>query len=375
MVYLVTLLTILTHGCYVGSRLVTSLFALELGATPFEVGVLAGLYAFLSLLLAIQAGKICDRFGPTRPMIFGALLGTAALAIAFAFASINALYVCAALSGAGFIFFNVSVQSLVALMSTPAERSRNFSTLSQSYSVSTLAFPLLVGYSIEYIGAVSSYLLLAALAVVPALLLPAARALANLRSAAAGGTKRRANVLELLRDRPLRSSFVSSGLVVTGWDLYTFYLPVYAHSIGLDAVTIGTLLAIFGGAAFVVRYFLPPLVDRLTESGLLAWAMLLAAALFVVFPLFRDVYALSLLSLALGLTLGLGQPLSMMITYSRAPAARAGEANGVRLMVNHFTHFAVPIVSGALGTAFGVGPVFWLNAGCLAAAAKVLRAP
>ncbi|RPI44690.1 MAG: hypothetical protein EHM59_12165 [Betaproteobacteria bacterium] len=63
----------------------------------------------------------------------------------------------------------------------------------------------------------------------------------------------------------------------------------------------------------------------------------------------------------------------MMITYSRSPAARAGEANGVRLMVNHFTHFAVPIVSGALGTAFGVGPVFWLNAGCLALAARVLR--
>ena len=374
MVYLVTLLTILTHGCYVGSRLVTSLFALELGASAFKVGVLAGLYAFLSLLLAIQAGKVCDRFGPARPMIVGALLGTAALGIAFTFASLEALYVCAALSGAGFIFFNVSVQSLVALMSTPAGRSRNFSILSQSYSVSTLGFPLLVGFSLEYLGAVPSYLLLAALALVPALLLPAAAPLMRARTAAAGATPR-SNVLELLRDRPLRSSFVSSGLVVTGWDLYTFYLPVYAHAIGLDPVTIGTLLAIFGGAAFVVRYFLPPLVERLTEAGLLAWAMLLAAALFVVFPLFRDVYALGLLSLALGLTLGLGQPLSMMITYSRAPAARAGEANGVRLMVNHFTHFAVPIVSGALGTAFGVGPVFWLNAGCLAAAAKVLRAP
>jgi MFS family permease len=373
MVYLVTLLTILTHGCYVGSRLVTSLFALELGASPLEVGVLAGLYAFLSLLLAIQAGKVCDRLGPVRPMLFGALLGAAALGIASAFASINALYVCAALSGAGFIFFNVSVQSLVALMSTPAERSRNFSILSQSYSVSTLGFPLLVGFTLQYFGAVTSYLVLAVLALVPALLLPTARPLANLRSAAAGA-KPRSNVLELLRDRPLRSSFVSSGLVVTGWDLYTFYLPVYAHAIGIDAVTIGTLLALFGGAAFVVRYFLPPLAARLTEAGLLAWAMLLAAALFVVFPLFHDVYALGLLSLLLGLTLGLGQPLSMMITYNRAPAARAGEANGVRLMVNHFTHFAVPIVSGALGTAFGVGPVFWLNAGCLAAAAKVLRA-
>jgi hypothetical protein len=52
---------------------------------------------------------------------------------------------------------------------------------------------------------------------------------------------------------------------------------------------------------------------------------------------------------------------------------RAGEANGVRQMLNHVTHMTVPIVAGAVGTAFGVGPVFWLNALCLLAAAKVLR--
>jgi hypothetical protein len=42
-------------------------------------------------------------------------------------------------------------------------------------------------------------------------------------------------------------------------------------------------------------------------------------------------------------------------------------------MVNHFTHLVVPIVSGALGTAFGVGPVFWTNSACLALAARVLK--
>ncbi|RPI44691.1 MAG: MFS transporter [Betaproteobacteria bacterium] len=294
MVHVVTLLSVLTHGCYIGGRLVASLFALELGANPFEVGVLAGLYALLSLMLAIEAGKVCDRLGPVRPMILGSVLGCVALVIAYAFATINALYVSAALSGAGFIFFNVSVQSLVALMSTSMDRSRNFSILSQGYSVSTLAFPLLVGFAIQYLGAVPTYLVLALLALIPALALPALRSLAGLKSEAASGGQR-SSVLELLRDRPLRTSFVSSGLVVTGWDLYTFYLPVYAHQIGLGAATIGTVLALFGASAFVVRYFLPPLVARLTEAGLLAWAMLVAAALFVIFPFFRNVYALAAL--------------------------------------------------------------------------------
>jgi len=372
MVYLVTLFSVLTHGCYIGSRLVSSLYALELGANPFQVGVLAGLYAFLSLLLAIEAGKACDRHGPMQLMILGAALSTASLLIAYVFGSLDALYVSAAVSGAGFILFNVSVQSLVALMSDAKTRPRNFSVLSQGYSVSTLIAPIIGGFAIQYLGSIATYLVFAVLAAVPVFALPFLRELGKLKAADAGA-KARSSVAELFKDKALRTSFFTSGLVVTGWDLYTFYLPVYGHEIGMSAAVIGMVLGVFGAAAFFVRYFLPPLVARLGETGLLAWAMMIAAALFVVFPLFRNVYVLCLLSIVLGMTLGLGQPLSMMITYSRSPAARAGEANGVRLMVNHFTHFMVPIASGAIGTAFGVGPVFWINAVCLGFAASVLR--
>jgi len=372
MVYLVTFLCVLIHGCYLGSRLVASLHALELGANPFQVGVLAGLYAALSLCLAIPAGKLSDRYGPGKPMILGSILGSVALLIAYVFESIDALYASAIVIGAGFIFFNVSVQSMVALLSSAQDRSRNFSILSQGYSVSNLISPLGGGFAIEQLGSVNTFCVMAVLILIPAVVLALLAPLRALRSPAPA-TGARSGVFDLLRDRPLRTSFLSSGLVVTGWDLYTFYLPVYGHQIGFSAVTIGAIFPVFGASAFMVRYYMPPLVARLTESGLLAWAMLVAAVLFVIFPLFENVYALFALSIALGSTLGLGQPLSMMITYSRAPPARAGEANGMRLMVNHFTHFAVPIVSGALGAAFGVGVVFWLNAACLTVAAKVLR--
>ena len=333
--------------------------------------MLAGLYAALSLLLAIEAGKRADRLGPVRPMMLGSLLSCGALLLAWARPALDTLYASAALMGAGFIFFNVSVQSLVALMSTAQARARNFSILSQGYSVSALVAPLGAGFSLEHFGTGASFLLFAAAALVPFVLLAALRPLHGLR--AAPTAERRSSVLELLADRGLRASFLSSGLVVTGWDLYTFYLPVYAHGVGLDASVIGTILAVFGAAAFVVRWFMPPLIRLWGEPGLLARAVLVAALFFVALPFSGNAYVLAALSLGLGLTLGLGQPLSMMICYALAPAARAGEANGVRLMVNHFTHFAVPIAAGALGTAFGSAPVFWTNAGCLVLAARLLR--
>jgi len=47
--YAVVILSIAIHSCYLGSKVVVSLFALELGASQFTVGVLAAFYAIVPL--------------------------------------------------------------------------------------------------------------------------------------------------------------------------------------------------------------------------------------------------------------------------------------------------------------------------------------
>ena len=76
------------------------------------------------------------------------------------------------------------------------------------------------------------------------------------RDAADGGVR------DLLAQPGLRRIIVVSGLVVTGVDLYTFYMPIYGHSIGLSATMIGVVLGSFAAATFVVRTTLPLLVRR-----------------------------------------------------------------------------------------------------------------
>ena len=48
-----------------GAKMLVSLSALDIGATPFQVGVLAALFAAFPLVLAVYAGKISDRIGVT----------------------------------------------------------------------------------------------------------------------------------------------------------------------------------------------------------------------------------------------------------------------------------------------------------------------
>jgi hypothetical protein len=62
-----------------------------------------------------------------------------------------------------------------------------------------------------------------------------------------------------------------------------------------------------------------------------------------------------------------------MLIYGRAPEGRSGEALGMRVTINQFTHIVVPIVFGTLGTAFGVAPVFLINSLILAGGGIISR--
>jgi predicted acyltransferase len=63
----------------------------------------------------------------------------------------------------------------------------------------------------------------------------------------------------------------------------------------------------------------------------------------------------------------------MTLAFDRSPAGRTGEVTGLRLIVNNLARSAVPVLSGALGAAFGTTPVFWMNALSLVTASYLSR--
>ncbi|MBI4203662.1 MAG: MFS transporter [Betaproteobacteria bacterium] len=369
-IYLITLLTLMVQGGHMGSRMVASLFAIELGANPFLIGALISAYSVFPLLLGVYSGRLSDRFGSRRPMLAGTAVLAFGLLLPFLWPQLAALYVSAALIGTGFVFFNVSVQNLAGGLGTAEERTRNFSTLGLGYSGGHMLGPLLGGYAIDYHGFPFAYLCFAALIVLPMGLLAWNRRL-DVAPRAAG--KERTSTLELLHSAPLRRAIVTSALVVTGWDLYAFYVPLYGHSIGLSASSIGILLGVFAVATFVVRIVLPLFTRRYGVETVLSIAMFAGAAFFLLFPFITFVPALLALSFGIGFTLGCGQPLTLNIAYNRSPPGRSGEVTGLRLTINNVTHIGVPLAAGALGATLGVAPVFWVNAAILAASGRLSR--
>ncbi len=373
LVFLIVLCNMLTFR---GSKVLISLFAIELGAAQFYIGTLIAMYSVFPLLLALYAGKLTDRLGVRTPMLCGSAGVAAGLSLPFLFPAIPALYASAALIGASHVFYIVAVQNLVGILSAGAEgRTKNFSNYGLVMAIGGLLGPLAAGFSIDYFGHATSYLYLAMVPLMSVLILVFASKHYRLRPEKSMEEERVADARSLLANAPLRRTLITGGIVLTGTDLFQFYMPIYGHAIGLSASAIGVVISLFAAASFVVRLVMPALVKRWGEDAVFVWSLSLGAATYMMFPLFESAVLLGAAAFALGLGMGCGQPLSMILIYGRAPQGRSGEALGLRLTINNMMHIAVPLVFGTIGSVLGVAPVFIANSLLLAGGGVLVRSP
>ncbi len=363
-------LTLFSMTAVRAGRVLLALYALHLGAQPLAVGVLAATFSVFPMLLSLPAGRFADRFGSRWPLIIGAVGGACGMLAPYLVPRMPALFVAAAMNGFAFTFFNVALQNLVGLLSAPDERARNYSNFSLALAVASFVGPLMVGFSIDHSGYGYACLYVVAVSLVPVSLLALTRvAVPRAKSASA----RTGSIREALARPGVWRVLATSSLVVTGIDMYQFYLPIYAYSIDLSASVIGSVLATFSAAAFVVRLIMPRLLKTWSEETLLAYSFYLGAASLMLVPLFKSALVLALVSFLFGAGMGCCQPITMMLTFSRSAEGRSGEALGLRLTVNHLTRVIGPVVFGSIGSAFGLFAVFWGNAALLGSGGIVSR--
>ena len=369
-IYFVFALAFVTQAGAAASRVVLTLYALKLGAPPLAIGFLAASVAVFPLLLAWLSGRLSDRFGSRWLLMCGAIAGAAAMLVPYFVPGMPAVIVAGAISGVSMAFFNVPTQNLVGLASKSRDRAQNFSNYNLVGSTTTFLGPLLAGYAIDQSGYAVTFLYLVALALVPVVPLAiwGAKLPRGTRDAAPAGRLR-----DMLGDPGVRRVLIATSLQHSGQDVFQFYLPVYAHSIGLSATTIGLVLASYSAATFVSRLILTRVIAILNEERVLAWAFFLGAASFISVPLVNTGAMLGVFAFMFGLGMGCATPITMTLMYNLSAEGHSGEALGLRLTVNHLTRVIGPVVFGAIGSAFGLLPIFWVNALMLASGGTLSR--
>jgi MFS family permease len=361
----------LGHLGFVGSRMTATLFALDMGASPTAVGTVVALFAALPMLLSVKAGRLIDRVGPRPPLAAALVALVLATLLPFAAPSLATLFVSSTLLGVGFMMVHIGMNTVIGAYGQPEERPFYFAWLALSFSISGSTGPLIAGYAIEAFGHAWAFLVLAAFpAAAFVLLMTRVHPLPRPAHRPSGEER---HVLELFQVQGLRRTFIVSGLLAMGWDLYSFLMPLYGTQLRIAPGRIGVIMATFAAATFVVRLAMPLLIRRVRQWRLIAGSMALAGASYLLFPLVETPALLTLISFSLGLGLGCSQPVIMALLYEASPPGRQSEAVGVRTTMISASQTFMPLASGALSTAFGVAPLFLLLAASLLGGAWFAR--
>lgn len=350
-----------------------SLFALNMGASAFTVGVLLSLLALLPMTFSIAVGRLVDRIGVRKPMLVGAIALFAGIMITVISPTMPALFATSCLAGSGFIVYHIAVNYLVAVAGKPEERAKNFSWLAVSFSTSGFLGPMVAGFSIDGIGYRRTMLLLACFALATLIALLVRRTEVAHHKTVEPKEQRR--LADLLRMPTMRRVFIVSGMLSMVWDLFSFVVPIHGRNIDLSASTIGVILGAFGVAVFAVRLLMPLIIHRVGEWQLLIGAMIATGIALAIFPLVTTVPVLIALGFFLGAGLGGAQPMIMSLLYNTAPAGRGGEAIAIRTLLINISQTAIPLMFGALGAALGMTPVFWTMSVLLVGAGYYVRKP
>lgn len=362
MVYLIVFLSLFLYISTRTNIMITTLYAIHLEASNFQLGTIIALAALFPMTLAIYAGKISDLLGSRYPLIFGTFGVSIALLLPCLFAEkLFILYISQSMFGLANIFFIVSIQNLIGQLSTSETVTNNFAINSLSVSLASFVGPLLTGTTIDRLGFGHAYFLLSILAAIPCIIITFNIVkLPHILPLVKKDTQN--SFLDLLSSNSLRKSYAISAVILIGVVIYDFYFPIYGKHLGFSASIIGIILSSNAAAYFIARLFMASLIKKFDERIVFIGCLFIASVSFTLIPFLKGFIALTIVSFLMGLGLGCCQPLSIVMVYNSSPKGRTGEVLGLRLMINNIVQFLVPIIFGSIGLIISFFPIFLANA-------------
>lgn len=355
--------------------LIVPLWAVYLGMTPLEIGILVGARAFLPFFLAIHGGVLIDRFGTRRVMI---ITSAACLALPMLFLTTSWLPAMLLLQTSGGLAGTWSWVGAQAQAIQVSNADTGFvSRFSFFARCGAMSGPIVIGLAWDVLGPVPSFIIASlwgGVFLVTSLIIPDMA-----KPDAASEPKRPFRPSDLM---PRLSDYVSAvaltaipavAFVVAGSfvrassaNMQNSFYVVYLQEIDFPGTLIGTLIAMTQASAGFGTLAGGP-IERILRPQ---WAFLITVFLSVIFititPLLGGVFVFLAIAVVLrGFFQGVSQPI--MFTYlSRAVSMREQATSiGLRTTVNRLAVLVLPVTMGAVAEFWGVGPSFLVMGGIL----------
>ncbi len=299
---------------------IVSPFSITLGASPFLVGLLAGITSVLSLVSKPMGGLIGDRGYRLEAMILGNLLSLVS----------GVLYVASALTGSiwlfaftralhGFsmgIFFPSSLSTAVDL--APVGRvGETLGWRGMMFSLGNIVGPALGGYASDYLGFSGAFALVAVFSAIGALfVVPVRRDVGKIFVST--GREEKADYSELLRPY-----FVAASIALLFFSAsyagVTTFLPALYKELSYPQRVFGTYMMVIGIASFVTRLIGGRSADRMGPVPVSAAGLMTVIAGYLVLLRFTTPPASYASAVLIGAGFGLAVPAMQLMALGNLP--------------------------------------------------------
>lgn len=343
------------------------LFALDLGAAPFAVGLIVSLRWAARLVADIPVGAASEQIGRRAIFIGGILLIAASGIVSASAPSWQWLLLARVLEGAGAGMASTAGLAAVADLSTPATRGRHLSSYQASQRIGFWLGPLIggsIGASLDLRMALWAYAGLAILAVIPALFVQESRHHAPVVHAsplAALGLLARSRDFLLISAVSFVVFFTMTGAQFTA-------LPLLAvEKLGVGPDFVGWALFLSNTVGFALLYPSGFISDRYGRRVIILILLAACAIGLILMALATDAAWILIASLAMGGGNALRGPAMQAYVMDAGRAGGHGATAGAFRAVGDLGSTLGPIAATAM-IGFGYGSFFLLNAVVVAVA-------
>lgn len=337
--------------------------ALELGADPAVLGLVAASFAVVPLLIAVIAGRWIDAGNGRAALPLGAVaMVCGGAGLLWAAPTLWALLAWNVLIGLGHLLGILGEQNAVAQAGAGRiDSAFGFYTfvVSGGQAVAPLLISLVGGAAVippTHTLFLVFLIACVALAVVSFLIWRRTgdrtvqpQRLPSMRSALR---------LDRARRRTMVGGILASMFVLGAIDLVQIYLPALGVERQIPAWVIGMLLAVRATATMLSRLGMGRLAARFGRGPLITATTFIGSVAVALIAIPMDPWLLGVLLVVAGFSLGLGQPLSMAVISVAAPPGTLATWLAVRLSANRFGQSGIPALLSLFALGAGTGPVF-----------------
>lgn len=318
------------------------LYVLDLGGSAAAAAAVVGWRGLGMMAMDIPAGMLAARVGEKAVMVVATLLiGAAFLGYALN-DSITALYAIAFVNGAGSSTFLLGRMAYVSAHLGPAERGRAIAMIAGSLRLAALLGPLAGGALAHRYGYSSTFLVAGGSILLGLLCIFAFAEREQSQPEALKWHRIPALAFEHRRD------FATYGVAAISFMLMraarTVLIPLSGAAIGLDAASIGFVVAV--SAAVDVALFYPAgiAMDRYGRRATAVPSSVLFAIVLGAMALADDYVTLLTLAVLAGVANGLSTGIVMTLGTDLAPPGRRGEFLGLWRLLTDLGTAAGPMV-------------------------------